>query len=117
MAQRNAIRGKLLQSLVSETVPTVRNKVADAIAEIARQYTDEQVLNADGSRDIWDDLLAALFAASQSADAGQREAAFRIFATTPGIIEKQHEAVVLGAFTKGFKDTDVAVCAQSIPVR
>lgn len=113
VAQRNAIRGKLLQSFASETVPTVRNKVADAIAEIARQYTDEQVLNADGSRDIWDDLLAALFAASQSADAGQREAAFRIFATTPGIIEKQHEAVVLGAFTKGFKDTDVSVCAQS----
>ncbi|KAF1352148.1 armadillo-type protein [Delphinella strobiligena] len=109
VAQRDAIRGKLLQSLASETVPSVRNKVADAIAEIARQYTDEQVLNADGSRDIWDDLLAALFAASQSADAGQREAAFRIFATTPGIIEKQHEAVVLGAFTKGFKDTDVAV--------
>ena len=114
VAQRNAIRGKLLQSLASETVPSVRNKVADAIAEIARQYTDEQVLNADGSRDSWDDLLAALFAASQSADAGQREAAFRIFATTPGIIEKQHEAVVLGAFTKGFKDTDVSVCAQSL---
>jgi hypothetical protein len=40
---------------------------------------------------------------------GQRENAFRIFSTTPGIIEKQHEDTVLSAFTKGFKDTDVAV--------
>ncbi|KAL1301645.1 hypothetical protein AAFC00_005868 [Neodothiora populina] len=107
--QRNAIRGKVLECLASETMPSVRNKVADAIAEIARQYTDEHVMNSDGSRDTWPELLGSLFQASQSADAGQREAAFRIFATTPGIIEKQHEEVVLAAFTKGFKDTDVAV--------
>lgn len=44
-----------------------------------------------------------------SEEAGQREIAFRIFATTPGIIEKQHEDTVLSAFTKGFKDTDTAV--------
>lgn len=111
-AQRNAIREKLLESFASETTPSARNKVADAIAEIARQYTDEQVPNADGSRDTWSNLLGALFQASQSADAGQREAAFRIFATTPGIIEKQHEEVVLGSFTKGFKDGDVAVCLK-----
>ena len=108
-AQRNAIREKLLHCLASETQPSVRNKVADAIAEIARQYTDEHVLNTDGSRDTWPSLLGALFQASQSAEAGQREAAFRIFATTPGIIEKQHEEVVLAAFTKGFKDGDVSV--------
>ncbi len=47
--------------------------------------------------------------ASQSPDAGQREGAFRIFTATPGIIEKQHEETVLGAFTKGFKDSDVIV--------
>lgn len=50
-----------------------------------------------------------LFVASQSPDAGQREGAFRIFTATPGIIEKQHEETVLGAFTKGFKDGDVIV--------
>ena len=66
-------------------------------------------MNTDGSRDTWPSLLGALFQASQSAEAGQREAAFRIFATTPGIIEKQHEEVVLAAFTKGFKDGDVSV--------
>lgn len=53
--------------------------------------------------------MAYLFQASQSASAGEREGAFRIFATTPGIIEKQHEETVLAAFTKGFEDEDVSV--------
>ena len=52
-----------------------------------------------------------LFQASQSPEAGLREAAFRIFATTPGIIEKQHEDTVLGVFTKGFRDDNISVSA------
>jgi hypothetical protein len=39
--QRGAIRGKLLQALSSESSSAVRNKTADAVAEIARQYTDD----------------------------------------------------------------------------
>lgn len=39
--QRGAVRDKLLQALAGETSATVRNKIADAIAEIARQYTDD----------------------------------------------------------------------------
>lgn len=67
---------------------------------------------ADAGRHVgenWPELLGVLFHASRSLDAGQREGAFRIFATTPGIIEKQHEDTVLEAFTKGFKDEDVTV--------
>jgi hypothetical protein len=44
-----------------------------------------------------------------SEQVGQRENAYRIFSTTPGIIQKQHEDTVLSAFTKGFKDVDVSV--------
>lgn len=87
----------------------MRNKVADAVAEVARQYTDEQVLNPDGSRDTWPELLHALFQASQSPDAGMRESAFRIFETTPGIIEKQHEDAVQGVFERGINDSDASV--------
>ena len=61
----------------------------------------------------WPELLQVLFVASQSQDAGQREGAFRIFTTTPGVIEKQHEETVLGAFTKGFEDTDVIVRSKT----
>jgi hypothetical protein len=37
---RGAIRSKLLEGLAREQVNSVRNKVGDAIAEIARQYLD-----------------------------------------------------------------------------
>lgn len=60
--------------------------------------------------DQWPELLGVLFHASQSPDnAGLRETAFRIFSTTPGIIEKQHEDAVLGVFGKGLKDDEVSV--------
>ncbi|KAF4549784.1 Importin subunit beta-3-like protein [Elsinoe fawcettii] len=107
--ERNTIRARLLECLSTEQTDSVRHKIGDAIAEIARQYVDGEVLSADGSRETWNELLGGLFQASQSEQAGQREAAFRIFATTPGIIEKQHEEVVLGSFTKGFKDSNVDV--------
>ena len=42
-------------------------------------------------------------------DAGKRETAYRVFATTPGIIERQHEVAVMEAFSRGFKDDSVAV--------
>jgi importin-5 len=42
-------------------------------------------------------------------DAGKREIAFRVFTTTPGVIEKQHEEAVAAAFARGFTDDSVAV--------
>ena len=57
----------------------------------------------------WPELLQTLFISSQSQDPGQREVAFRIFTTTPAIIEKQHEDSVLPAFTRGFKDSEISV--------
>lgn len=38
--QRVAIREKLVTCLTTESVTDVRKKVGDAVAEIARQYTD-----------------------------------------------------------------------------
>jgi len=35
-----AIRQRLLDALASESVNTVRNKIGDAVAEIAREYSD-----------------------------------------------------------------------------
>lgn len=65
------------------------------------------------------ELLGALFQASKSPDAGHREGAFRIFATTPGIIEKQHSDAVRGAFLVGFQDEKLEVGKKSwtIPYR
>ncbi|KAI9685217.1 MAG: hypothetical protein M1820_010831 [Bogoriella megaspora] len=99
---RHATQAKLLQAFSVESTSFVRNKIGDAVAEIARQYTDE-------GKEVWPELLGTLFHASQSQDSSVRETAFRIFETTPGIIEKQHESAVLEVFMKGFKDNDVSV--------
>ncbi|KAL1844076.1 hypothetical protein VTJ49DRAFT_4928 [Mycothermus thermophilus] len=95
------IRGKLVETLMTESDRTVRNKISDAVAELARQYYD--------SNDSWPELLQVLFSLSQSPDPGTRETAFRVFTTTPGIIEKQHEDAVAQAFAQAFKDDSVAV--------
>lgn len=99
--QAYAIRQKLLEALGTESTNSVRNKIGDAVAEIAREYSD--------SKEQWPEILGVLFTLSISEQIGQREIAYRIFSTTPGIIEKQHEDTVLSAFTKGFKDVDVTV--------
>ena len=39
-AQKVAIRQKLLECLQGERLPDVRHKIGDAVAEIARQYSD-----------------------------------------------------------------------------
>ena len=69
-------------------------------------------LNCSHIGESWPELLQSLFAASQSSNSGQRETAFKVFAITPGIIEKQHEETVMGAFTKAFKDDDVNVSSN-----
>ncbi|KAK9789070.1 putative TOG domain-containing protein [Seiridium cardinale] len=99
--QAIAVRQKLLESLANETDRTVRNKISDAVADVARQYSE--------SNETWPEILGVLFNLSMSPDAGKRETAYRVFTTTPGIIEKQHEGAVLEAFSRGFKDEAVGV--------
>lgn len=106
---KEQVRSKLLECYAREQSKPVRHKIADAVAEVARQYTDEQILTPDGTRDTWPDLLNALYQASQSPDPSLRESAFRIFETTPGIIEKQHEDIISAVFQKGIKDEDMTV--------
>lgn len=99
--QAAVIRQKLLECLVNEADKQIRNKISDAVAEVARQYSDVD--------EPWPELLTVLFQLSIADDSGKRESAFRVFNTTPGIIEKQHEDAVGQAFTKGFKDNEVGV--------
>lgn len=115
------IRGMLLQALSEEQDSHVRNKLGDAVAEIARQHVDEGMMQrvivcdreciaADSTPGgAWPELLAVIFQLSQSPEPTRREAAFRVFATTPGIIGKSHEAAVAGAFEKAFKDENTSV--------
>ncbi|EGO55605.1 hypothetical protein NEUTE1DRAFT_148083 [Neurospora tetrasperma FGSC 2508] len=96
-----AVRNKILEAILAETDRNVRNKIGDAVAEVARQYYDND--------QNWPELLQTLFNLSQAPDAGKRETAFRIFHATPSIIEKQHQDAVAMAFAKAFTDESVAV--------
>lgn len=72
---------------------------------------DRLTRNAD---DAWPELLSSLFQLSQATEPEKRECAYRVFATTPAIIEKQHESTVLEAFQKGFTDDAVLVSGSNI---
>jgi hypothetical protein len=45
--QGTAIRTKLLEALVIESEKGVRNKISDAVAELARQYSDSTSSSPD----------------------------------------------------------------------
>ena len=77
-----------------------------SISPLKALYSDNLFTTVEES---WPDLLHALFLASKQPDPGQRESAFRIFATTPGIIEKQHSEAIQGVFVIGFGDDDLGV--------
>jgi hypothetical protein len=47
--QRIAIRQNLVSCLGSESLQQVRNKIGDAVAEIARQYTDNGMSRLTGN--------------------------------------------------------------------
>ena len=47
--QAHVIRSKLLEALASESINSVRNKIADAVAEIARQYADGSAYTLHGN--------------------------------------------------------------------
>ena len=80
----------------------------------ASQLLRRDAFSLTWADESWTDLLQALFSLSMSQDAGKREIAFRVFTTTPGIIE-QHGDTVATAFARGFKDDSVAVRALSCP--
>ncbi|OUT20986.1 hypothetical protein CAS74_003983 [Pichia kudriavzevii] len=70
------IRRLLLQGFTSQQTKNVRHKLADAIAEVAKDNFD------------WPELLPMVLHATSSNDAAMKESSFRMIATTPQIISK-----------------------------
>lgn len=94
-------------------------KLPDSTRTLVRDHTLYATLNKHANLRVdepWPELLTVLFQLSIADDSGKRESAFRVFNTTPGIIEKQHEDAVGQAFTKGFKDNEVGVCLDTISI-
>ncbi|KAG1473754.1 hypothetical protein G6F56_000773 [Rhizopus delemar] len=94
----HGVKELLLSALANETDQSVRHKVSDTIAEIARFDLTKG--------DTWDALLKALFDCTQSPHAAYRESAFRIFATIPDLIANQHADALQQVFLSSLTDAD-----------
>ncbi|GMM33500.1 Pse1 protein [Saccharomycopsis crataegensis] len=110
------IRNLLFNGFFGEQTKSVRHKLADAIAEVARTS-----ISPPGT---WDNLVPTMFEATGSPEPGFRESAFRVFAAQPALVV-QHLEQALPTFLSGFVDPDDSVrvavsnafvaCFQSAP--
>lgn len=103
------IRQLFLKGFVSAQSNNVRHKLADAIAELAKD---------DVPSGKWEELLPTLFEATKNQDSSFRESAFRIFTTNPSLIDLQYINEVLPVYHAGFEDSDddvrIATCTAFV---
>ncbi|KAN0081729.1 Armadillo-type fold [Tylopilus felleus] len=93
----------LLHSLSHELTDSVRRKSVDTVCDLAN--------NAMSRGRPWHGLQAQAFSMTQTAGAGFRECAFRVFSGCPNLVIDLQTDAVLSVFQKGLQD------AQSVDVR
>ena len=93
----------LLHSLSHESSDSVRRKSVDTVCDLAN--------NAMSRGRPWHALQAQAFNMTQTAEAGFRECAFRVFSSCPNLVIDLQTDAVLSVFRKGLQDT------QSVDVR
>jgi hypothetical protein len=103
------VKAGLLEGYEKETIVTVRNKICDTIADVAREEEEEsstftfpRILLI--SVESWPELLNALFQSTKSPEAAHRESAFRVFTALPTLVDKQHTDILKDVFLAGLQD-------------
>ncbi|KAF9365094.1 hypothetical protein BGX34_011434 [Mortierella sp. NVP85] len=99
---RTVVKALFLESLSHETHQSVRNKVCDTIAEMARAC-----IGNDGQ--AWPEILPVLFECAKSTSSDMRESAYRIFATVPSLIANQPVEFMKESFAGSLKDDSLHV--------
>ena len=104
---KSEIRNILLAGFTGEQTKNVRHKLADAIAEVAKDKFE------------WTELLPTILQATKSADPAMKESAFRMIATTPQIISNHDlNESFLEMFHVGFEDESddvrIATCTAFV---
>ncbi|KAG0674345.1 hypothetical protein C6P42_002272 [Pichia californica] len=107
-AAKSEIRRILLDGFKSQQTKNVRHKLADAIAEVAK---DEKT--------TWPDLLPTILQATQSSEPAMKESSFRMISTTPQIISNHDlNESFLKMFHSGFEDPSddvrIATCTAFV---
>ncbi|KAG7666219.1 PSE1 [[Candida] subhashii] len=107
---RAQIRAILLNGFSSQQSNQVRHKLSDAISEVAKEDA-----SPPGS---WNELLPTLFEASRNPDPSFRESAFRVFSTSPELIDQTLIDDILPIFNSGFEDQNdevrIAACTAFV---
>lgn len=98
---KQQIRTIFLSGFLSSQSNQVRHKLSDAISEIAKEDVSPH--------GTWNELIPALFAAAQNSDSSFRESAFRVFTSTPELLDKSYIENVLPIFNSGFEDDSDSV--------
>lgn len=105
---KGEIRRILLSGFKSDQTRNVRHKLADAIAEVAKDINYP-----------WDDLLPTILQAVESNDQAMKESSFRMISTTPQIISNHDlNESFLKMFHSGFEDDSddvrIATCTAFV---
>ncbi|KAF9394692.1 hypothetical protein CPC16_010607 [Podila verticillata] len=98
---RQAMKTHFLEGLSQEPNKSVRNKVCDTIAEMARAST--------AKKQAWPEILPALFECTKSPSHEHRESAFRIFTSVPDLISGQHVDILKSVFASSLRDENLHV--------
>ncbi|RNA44474.1 Importin-5, partial [Brachionus plicatilis] len=81
----STLKSELLSAVQQEADQSIRKKITDVIAELARFLIDESGSNK------WPEVLQFLFELSSSSDANLKESALNIFTSFPGIFGNQEQ--------------------------
>lgn len=82
---KTTLKSELLTSVQQETDQSIRKKITDVIAELARFLIDDDGTNR------WPEVLQFLFELSNSQDINLKESALNIFTSFPGIFGSQEQ--------------------------
>ncbi|KAJ3184924.1 hypothetical protein HDU85_001617 [Gaertneriomyces sp. JEL0708] len=100
------VQNELMESLKNEVRPTVRRKVADTVAELAKHMLHK------GS--TWDDLLHIIFDCARSPTPEHRITSFQIIAQVPGIITDADPTMMKRSFLTALQDQSLEVRVEAM---
>jgi len=103
---KNTLKAELLLAVQQETDQSIRKKITDVIAELARFLIDEDGTNR------WPEVLTFLFEMSSSPNVPLRESALNIFTNFPGIFgnqETHYLQVIHQLLMRSLSDTNKSI--------
>lgn len=104
---RQAIQANLIQSLAQETQKSVRNKVCDAVAQIAVHLHEQ---NGTTPNPVgWPELVQQVLAFVASPDPTMRRTGFTVFGGSPVIFIAHDPTALANIFGAGCTDPDMDV--------